>query len=265
VINRWLSAGRWASRPTPGQGQPANAWSDVEPGSDVEPERPQLLATVLGDLVRAPRRHPDPVDAEVADQAVQGVPGLVLDYVSQRAGRAGQGHVDGERPVLGQGDPVDQAEVHDVNPELGVHHVTQRLQQVLGLRAQGGAQLLGKLPVGDLPVSQFRALVAHVCSVSALRGSPGSGSPASASARAVASFHAIQPSSAHLMRAGYLATPSNATASPSTSSSGSPSPRDCISARNSALTSMASATVLPTTMSVSMDVLAWLIEQPSAS
>ena len=38
---------------------------------------------------------------------------------------------------------------------------------------------------------------------------------------AVASFHAIQPSSAHLIRAGYFDTPANATASSSTSSSGS--------------------------------------------
>ena len=39
-----------------------------------------------------------------------------------------------------------------------------------------------------------------------------------ATACAVASFQAIQPSRAHLMRAGYLETPSNATASSSTSS-----------------------------------------------
>ena len=32
---------------------------------DVEAEGAQLLAAVVGDLVRAPRRHPDPVDAEV--------------------------------------------------------------------------------------------------------------------------------------------------------------------------------------------------------
>ena len=39
--------------------------------SDVEAERAELLAAVLGDLVGAPRRHPDPVDPEVVDQPVQ--------------------------------------------------------------------------------------------------------------------------------------------------------------------------------------------------
>ena len=37
-------------------------------GRDVEAERPQLVAAVVGDLVRAPRRHPDPVDPHVVDQ-----------------------------------------------------------------------------------------------------------------------------------------------------------------------------------------------------
>jgi hypothetical protein len=39
--------------------------------SDVEAEGAQLLAAVVGDLVRAPRRHPDPVDPEVGHQALQ--------------------------------------------------------------------------------------------------------------------------------------------------------------------------------------------------
>ena len=81
----------------------------------------------------------------------------------------------------------------------------------------------------------------------------------------MASFQAIQPSSAHLIRAGYLDTPSKATASPSRSSSGSAWPWDCISSRNAPLIPMASRTVLPITMSASTDALAWLIEQPSAS
>src|SRR5690606_21059473 len=35
-------------------------------GSDVEAEHPQLVPAVLGDLVRPPRRHPDPVDLDLA-------------------------------------------------------------------------------------------------------------------------------------------------------------------------------------------------------
>ena len=67
--------------------------SDVEkaPPSDVEAQRPQLLPAVVGDLVRAPRRHPDPVDRHVVDQALEGLVGLVQDDVGQRAG--GRGHV----------------------------------------------------------------------------------------------------------------------------------------------------------------------------
>src|SRR5215467_7417750 len=68
-------------------------------GSDVEAERAKLLAAVLGDLVRAPRRQPHPVDAEVGHQALQRGRGLVLDDVRERARGAGQRHVDGGHAV----------------------------------------------------------------------------------------------------------------------------------------------------------------------
>src|SRR6185503_12376998 len=97
----------------------------VNAASHVEAERPQLVAAVVGDLLRAPRRHPDPVDPEVVDQAVQRHPGLVLDHVGQRAGRRRQRHVDGRRTGVVDGDAVDQAEVDDVDPELGVYDVLQ--------------------------------------------------------------------------------------------------------------------------------------------
>ena len=87
-------------------------------------------------------------------------------------------------------------------------------------------------------------------------------------ASATALFIAIQPSSAHLTRAGYFDTPSNATASSSSSSSASVSsacPRDCISSRNFCCSASASSTGLPTTSSLITDVDAWLIEQPSPS
>src|SRR2546430_17459219 len=82
---------------------------------------------------------------------------------------------------------------------------------------------------------------------------------------AVASYQAIQPRRAHLILAGYFDTPANATASPSTSSSGSASPRDCMRATNSSQVAMASLTGLPMIRSLMTDTLAWLIEQPSAS
>lgn len=93
---------------------------------------------------------------------------------------------------------------------------------------------------------------------------------AASSARAVASFHAIQPSSAHLIRDGYLDTPANATASSSTVSknavsSGSDWPLDFISSRNASPIRIASSTGLPITRSLITEALAWLIEQPSGS
>ena len=106
------SSARCASRPgwrcsPPASGTPSATASSSGPAeptrsgraadSDVEAERAQLLAAVVGDLVRTPRRHPDPVDLEVGRQPPPGprqrLPGLVLDDVGQRAGRRGQRHV----------------------------------------------------------------------------------------------------------------------------------------------------------------------------
>ena len=53
--------------------------------------------------------------------------------------------------------------------------------------------------------------------------------------------------------------------SSSTSSSGSTSPRPCISSRNASWVANASSTGWPMTRSVSTEAAAWLIEQPSAS
>src|SRR4029077_14989763 len=208
----------------------------------------QLLAAVLGDVLRAPRRHPHPVDAEVRHQAVQRLPGLVLDHVGERARGAGQRHVDGGDPLGIHVDAVDQAEVHHVNPELRVHHVAQRLEQILLLLGElrgfrRGGHVLGGHVLGGHVLRHFDSSMA--C--------------------AVASFHAIQPSRAHLIRAGYFDTPAKATASSSTPSSGSPWPLDCMSSRNASLISMASATGLPMTRSLMTEALAWLIEQPSGS
>ena len=46
-------------------------------GSEVEAEGAKLLAAVLGDLVRAPRRHPHPVDPVGRDETLEG---LVASY-----------------------------------------------------------------------------------------------------------------------------------------------------------------------------------------
>src|SRR5699024_10634670 len=69
-------------------GEPLMRHEDRAVGhSDVEAQGAQLLAAVVGDLVRPPRRHPNPVDPEVVHDALQAHPGLVLDHILQRAGR----------------------------------------------------------------------------------------------------------------------------------------------------------------------------------
>ena len=82
---------------------------------------------------------------------------------------------------------------------------------------------------------------------------------------AVASFQAIHDSSAHLTRAGNLATPAKAMPSSSTSSSGTTVPLPCIRVRNSSWIAIASSTGLPITRSVITEALACEIEQPTAS
>jgi SseB protein N-terminal domain len=133
----------------PGEGEPdeVDEWisAHAEPfyirPLYVEAERAELLAPVLGDVLRAPRRQPHPVDPEVRHHPVERIAGLVLDDVGQRARRAGQRHVDGGHPVGADLDAVDQAEVHHVDAELGVDHVPQRLEHVLLLRGELGVEL----------------------------------------------------------------------------------------------------------------------------
>src|SRR5690606_8183329 len=93
-------------------------------GSDVEAEHPQLVPAVLGDLVRPPRRHPDPVDLDLAVELLQRAGGLVLQHVGERTGGAGQRHVDDDVPLV-HVDAVDQAEIDDVDAQFGVDDVLE--------------------------------------------------------------------------------------------------------------------------------------------
>src|SRR3954449_1161866 len=229
------------------------------PASDVEPESPQLVAAVVGDLVRSPRRHPDPVDQDVVDHAFEGGVGLVLDDVGQGARRRGQRHVDDRVGVAVEVYAVDQAQVDDVDPELGVDDVLERLGDVLDRGGPAGTRLrlghLGQVTVVD---GARGHLAFSLVSVS-------TGSTGEDAAVVVASFQAIQDSRAHLIRAGNLATPANAMPSSSTSSSGSTWPLPCIRVRNSSWIANASSTGLPMTRSVITDAAACEIEHPSAS
>src|ERR1700733_5660781 len=224
---------------------------------NVEPKRPELLAAVVGDRLRPPWRHPHPVDREVLNRVLERLGRLLLDHVGERAGRAGQRHVQGGLVRAVEQHPVDEAEVDDVDAELGVDNVAQRLEDVLGL--------LLDLLVGE---RGNRRVLGHACPPCSERMSD-DGSECERwvpeSAWAVASFQAIQPRSAHLIRAGYFDTPANATASSRTSSSGSSCPLDFISSRKASSIFIASLTGLPITRSVMTDALAWLIEQPRDS
>jgi D-alanyl-D-alanine carboxypeptidase len=100
--------------------------------SDVETHRPQLLARVLGDHVRRPRRREDELDVDGLDagQGGEHQRALLVDDLGQRAAHAGEGHAHVDVPIaLVQ--LVDQAEVDDVDPDLRVDDRLERFAQVV--------------------------------------------------------------------------------------------------------------------------------------
>src|SRR5262249_47809970 len=70
---------------------------------------------------------------EVADKSVKGHLGLVLDDIGQRAGGAGQGHVEGRNPVSVDADAVHKAEIDDVHAEFRVNDIPECFEHVLDL------------------------------------------------------------------------------------------------------------------------------------
>lgn len=75
------------------------------------------------------------VDPEAIDDVVQSLSSLVLEDVGERASGTGQRHVDDESVVLViPSEIVDEAEVDDVDPELGIHHVFEGLGDRVVLR-----------------------------------------------------------------------------------------------------------------------------------
>src|SRR5262249_41588780 len=147
----------------------------------------------------------DLVDDAAAGTGAQCRLGLLLDHVGQRTRRRGQRHVHGRDVPVVDVDAIDEAEIHDVDAQFRVDHVLERLLDVVerGLRG-GGPGGQGVFAHADPPT--------FVVSVAAC-------------ARTSASLNAIHGSSAHFTRAGYFATPANATPSSRSSSSGSPPSR----------------------------------------
>src|SRR5690349_15332684 len=93
--------------------------------SDVETERPELFPAVVRDHLRTPGGQPHPVDPDVVDQSpawalAQGLAGLVLDHVGQRAGGRGQRHVEGRDVLIVDVNAIDQAKVDHVDAQFRV-------------------------------------------------------------------------------------------------------------------------------------------------
>src|SRR5690606_9856766 len=237
----------------------------------------QLLAPVLGDLVRPPRRHPDPVDPEVLDDPAAGSTaerraGLVLDDIGERARRGGERHIQRGDVVVVHADAVDQAKVASVEAELRVDDVLRGRFDVGNRRLLRAARRVGRRSAArrvgrrsglgrglvthaDPPAKRCRAEIpAKRC-----RAQP------PATACAVASLKAIQDNRAHFTRAGYLETPAKAMPSSSSPSSGSPWLRPPTISVNASTLARASVTVLPTRSSYSTLADAWLMEQPIPS
>jgi hypothetical protein len=68
-------------------------------------------------------------------RGAQGGVDLIGDQRAHGAGRRGGGHHH-VHPVGSHRDVVDQAEIDDVHPGLGIDHPTQHLAQAVGARQQ---------------------------------------------------------------------------------------------------------------------------------
>ena len=128
-------------------------------GVDVDAERIATIdmtltsaACPLTDVIEDQAR--EALDGVVADFRINwvwmppwGLPRLLLDHVGERARGAGQRHVQGGHLLGVHVHTVDEAEVDDVDAQLGVDHVPQRLKDVLDFLRQR-LLLLGHLRGG---------------------------------------------------------------------------------------------------------------------
>src|SRR4051812_23243119 len=126
-----LMAGTVMSRPYR-SGPAGPAGNSAPERSDGEADGAHHLAAVVGDPLRTPRRHPHPVDAEPVAVPVERLSRLLLDDVGQRAAGRGERHRDEQGVVLVVPvEVVDEAEVDDVDAELGVDDVLQSLGDLI--------------------------------------------------------------------------------------------------------------------------------------
>src|SRR5665213_3904939 len=132
--------------------------------SDVESDGAQLLPAVVGDLLRAPRWHPDPIDFEVRHQPIEGTAGLVFDHVGEWAGRRGQRHVDGRHALIVEGEVVDEPEVDHVDAQLGVDHVIESFLDVINSRGHELLPSRVEAVAGEIPAAGS-SLFSRACAV----------------------------------------------------------------------------------------------------
>jgi len=108
---------------------------------DTETKGSHHFATVVGYLLRTPRGHPDPVDAEFLGVPVEALTDLLFDDVSQGAASAGEGHLNDESVVVDiPQQVVNKAEIDDVDAEFRVDDLFETVDElVVALVREGNA------------------------------------------------------------------------------------------------------------------------------
>src|SRR5712664_108253 len=106
-------------------------------------DHPQLPARFLGHALWGPDGLVDDVDAGVLDagEREQVVADVGHHVGCHRAAKGGQRHLHVD-PLRFDGDVVDQAEVDDVDRDLGVEGLAQHLDHLLGLDRRVGRDLI---------------------------------------------------------------------------------------------------------------------------
>src|SRR5258708_4459030 len=119
-----------AYRCVPCRGHLSSDW----PYRTVLPDAEDVLGLFAGHGARVPGWRPDQVDLDVAGTRPAGTDtvDLALEHRADRAARPGEGHLDLD-VVLVDVDVVDQAEIDDVEPDLGVDHHLQPFHDLIGV------------------------------------------------------------------------------------------------------------------------------------
>src|SRR5438309_1538823 len=228
-------------------------------GGGALPDAEDVLGFLAGHGARVPWWRPDQVHLNVARsrQARTDAVDLALQHRPDGASRTRERHVHLD-VIAVHIDAVDEAQVDDVEADLGVDHGLecfpdqlrrQRLRRlIVTVRVQRGSPI-GFSRLGCFLVDIHLAYLYSATSVAW---------PASWACSCRPCNSEFQGSTAHLIRTGYFFTPCSASRSPSSS----PPPSASIISLKLAITLSASARGFPRTCSVIIEADAWLMEQP---